>query len=46
MRCCYKDGISTYSVHVDTCSGLNVVEMNVTILSDKIDDIVFWSDLK
>lgn len=45
MRSGNKDGVTTYSVHVDACSSLNVVQMNVTVFGDQIDHIIFRSNL-
>ena len=41
-----KDGVSTDSVHVDTCTGLNVVQMNIAIFSDEKDDAMLFTHLK
>ena len=46
MRSSYKDCVATDSVHVDACSGLNVVQVNITVLGDQIDDVIFRANLK
>ena len=46
MRSSYKDCVATDSVHVDACSRLNVVQVNITVLGDQIDDVIFRANLK
>lgn len=38
-------GVTTDAVHVDTCAGLEVVQVDVTKFGNKIDDIIFWAGL-
>jgi len=40
-----EDGVSTDTVHVDTGSRLNVVQVNVAVLGYDIDHVVFWAHL-
>lgn len=46
MRGCYKDGLCTDSVHVDTHSRLQVVQVNVTILGDQIYYTMLTTNLR
>ncbi len=46
MGSCYKDSVSTDPVHVDACTGLYVIEMNVAIFCDQIDHIILRSNLE
>ena len=46
MRSSYKDCVATDSVHVDACSGLNVIQVNITVLGDEIDDVIFRANLQ
>lgn len=41
----HEDGVSTDSVHVYADTSLDVIEMNVTIFSNKIYDVIFWRHL-
>lgn len=45
MGCSHKNGLATYSVHVDAGAGLQVIQMNVTVFSDEKDDIMFGAHL-
>lgn len=42
---CHKDCISTDSIHVYTGSGLNVIQVNVSIFCNQVDDIIFLTNL-
>lgn len=42
----YKYGLCTDSIHVDTNSGLQVVQMDVAIFCDQIYDTVLTADLR
>lgn len=46
MWCCYKDGITTDSVHVDASTTLNIIQMDITILGNQIDNIILGASLK
>lgn len=46
MRSSNKDGVSTDSVHVDTCTALNVIQMDIAILGDEKDDAMLFTHLK
>ena len=46
MRCCYKDSITTDSVHVNTRSTFHIIQMNVSIFGDKEDYAMFLTDLE
>lgn len=46
MRRRDEDGLCTDSVHVDTHSRLQVVQVNVTILCDQIDDTMLITNLR
>ena len=39
-------GVSTNAVHVDTCPRLNVIQVDVAILCNKVNDIILGSNLK
>ena len=41
-----KDGLSTDAVHVDTCAGLNVIEVHIAKLGDEVDHIILGAHLK
>lgn len=41
----HKNGLPTDSVHVDASARLQVIQMNVTVFSDEIYNIVFGADL-
>ena len=45
MRCRDKDGVTTDSIHVDTRAGFEIVQMDIAVLCDQIDHVIFWSDL-
>lgn len=45
MRCSHKDSITTYSVHVDTRTALNIIQMNITILGDQENNAMFFTHL-
>lgn len=45
IRCSDKDRIGTDTIHVDACAGLNVIEMDVAILGNKINNVVFGGHL-
>lgn len=45
MRGSHKDGLCTDSVHVDTHSRLQVVQVNVTVLCDQIYDTMLTTNL-
>lgn len=45
MRGCHKDGVPTDPVHVDTGACLYVVQVDVTILGDQVDHIIFGTNL-
>lgn len=40
-----KNGLPTDSVHVDTGSSLQVIQVDVAIFSNEEDDILFGTDL-
>lgn len=42
----YKDGLSTDSVHVDTHSRLQVVQVDVAILGDQVYYTMFTTNLR
>lgn len=46
MHSSHKDGLPTDAVHVDTCGGLNVVQMDVAKLGDHVDDIILGAHLQ
>ena len=46
MRSSYKDCVATDSVHVDACSGLNVVQVNITVFGDEIDYVILRANLQ
>ena len=46
MRGCYKDSITTDSVHVNARSTFHVIQMNVSIFGNKEDYAMFLTDLK
>lgn len=45
IRCSDKNGIGTDTIHVDAGAGLNVIEMNVAILGNKINNVVLGRHL-
>jgi len=45
MDSSHKDGVSTNSVHIDTCARLKVVQVNVSKFGDKINNIIFSTGL-
>lgn len=46
MRSSYKDGLCTDSIHVDTNSRLQVIQVNVTILCDQVYYTMLTTNLK
>lgn len=46
VRSSYKDGLSTDSVHVNTHSRLQVVQVNVTILCDQVYHAMLTTNLR
>lgn len=46
MRGGHKDGLCTDSIHVDAHSGLQVIQVNVTVLCDQIDDTMLTTNLR
>lgn len=46
MRRRHKDGLCTDSIHVDTHSRLQVVQVNVTVLCYQINDAVLATNLR
>lgn len=46
MRGGYKDGLRTDSVHVDTHSRLQVIQVNVSVLCDQIYDTMLTTNLR
>ena len=46
MWCCYKDSITTDSVHVNARPTFHVIQMNVSIFGNKEDYAMFLTDLK
>lgn len=45
IRCHDNDWYITDSIHIDTRSSLQVVQMDVTILGNHINYVMFWADL-
>lgn len=45
MRCSDKDSFSTDSIHVDAGTGLKVIEVDITILSNQEHYIMLLTDL-
>lgn len=45
MRCSNKDCFSTDSIHVDACTGLKVIQVDITILSNQEYYIMLFTDL-
>ena len=41
-----KDGLSTDAVHVDTGTGLKVIEVDVAKLGDEVDDVILGTHLQ
>ena len=41
-----ENGVATDSVHVDARTCLDVVEMNVAVLCDDVDHVVFGANLE
>ena len=41
VRGCDKDGLTTDTIHVDTGTSLHVVQMNVAVLGDQEDHVMF-----
>lgn len=40
-----EDGVTTDAVHVDTTAGLDIVQVDVAVLCDQVDDIIFGANL-
>ena len=40
-----EDGLATDTVHIDTCTGFEVVEVDKAIFRNKIDDAVGFGNL-
>lgn len=45
MGSCDKDGVTANAVHVDTGGRLKVIQVNVPILGDEKDHVVFFTHL-
>ena len=45
MWCCDEDGVTADAVHVDACSSLNIVQVDVAILGDQVNDVILWANL-
>ena len=41
-----KDGVATDAVHVDAGTGLDVVQVDVAVLGDHVDHVVFGANLQ
>ena len=41
-----KDGVATDAVHIDACTCLDVVQVDVAVLGDHVDHIVFGANLE
>lgn len=46
MRGGHKDGLCTDTIHVDTHSRLQVIQVNVAVLCDQIYDTMLTSNLR
>ena len=40
-----KDGVAADTVHVDTCTSLQVIQVDISKFGDKIDDIILCTGL-
>ncbi len=45
MWCCDEDAVTTDAVHVDACSSLNIVQVDVAILGDQVN-VILWPNLE
>ena len=45
IRRCYKNCVSTDSVHIDTSTSFNIQEMNIAIFGDEKYDTMLFTDL-
>jgi len=46
MWCSYEDGVPADTIHVDARGRLYVIQMNVAILRDEINHIIFGTYLR